>query len=538
MKTPYHASIRWLALMLMVVLSSISIPASAQAPDDDPDEVQDLLMLGPFEPTRLRLRIEVDGKPFKRAWRETIAKLFDMFDTDHDGVLTREQANQISIIFGAGAVAIPSASKDGEMIAKDGVTKPQLMAHFDKSIPPLKLVQKLSDKGAGPALVPLLDANGDGHLSHEELKTCAKHLHCRDFNDDQLITDLELISGPSLNESADSENSPTNVEGSIIPLTDKMTGQAVAEILLGRYDRNRDGIISLKTPPEVQVIAGSLSKLDTDGDQALSREELKGYVDLPLDANLPFVMGGGKPREKASAGENYRLREKRLIGGYRIQVGSMEINFGFKKGDGNQDENQPILRNFDTNKNGTLDTTEYESVPDRPDFVVVDLDHDSALTPIEFDNYYDTRRKAITAQLLLDATEQGSDLFRSFDLNADRVLSPREMITAPKLMESLDLNHDGLLASNEMSYNLDLMLMRNSPRVQANANAIRRQNALPQVRADRTGPSWFQKMDRNRDGDVGLPEFPGTRQTFAKLDLNGDGLISAEEAGSIETSSR
>ena len=421
---------------------------------------------------------------------------------------------------------------------KRGITKPDLLAHFEKSIPPLKLVQKLSDKGAGPALVPLLDANGDGHLSREELEHSAQSLHCRDFNDDQIITDLELIAGPSLSESSDAEVVPTNVEGSILPLTGKMDGASVAEILLGRYDRNRDGMISLKIPAEVQVIAGTLSKLDADGDQLLTRAELQGYLALPLDADLPFIMGGGKTRRKATAGTNYRLREKRLISGYRIQVGSMEINFGFKKGDGNQDENQPILRNFDTNKNGTLDTTEFESVPDRPEFVVMDLDHNGSLTPIEFDNYFDTRRKAITAQLLLDATEQGSDLFRSFDLNADRVLTPREMMFAPKLMESLDLNHDGFLASNEMSYNLDLLLMRNSARVQANANAIRRQSAAPQVRADRAGPGWFQKMDRNRDGDVGLPEFPGNRQAFNKLDVNGDGLISAEEANAIVTTSR
>jgi len=41
-------------------------------------------------------------------------------------------------------------------------------------------------------------------------------------------------------------------------------------------------------------------------------------------------------------------------------------------------------------------------------------------------------------------------------------------------------------------------------------------------------------MDRNRDGDVSLLEFLGSRRTFAELDKDGDGLLSAEEATALE----
>ena len=44
------------------------------------------------------------------------------------------------------------------------------------------------------------------------------------------------------------------------------------------------------------------------------------------------------------------------------------------------------------------------------------------------------------------------------------------------------------------------------------------------------GPVWFQKMDRNRDGDVSRKEFLGTDEQFRAIDANGDGLISVEEA--------
>ena len=41
-------------------------------------------------------------------------------------------------------------------------------------------------------------------------------------------------------------------------------------------------------------------------------------------------------------------------------------------------------------------------------------------------------------------------------------------------------------------------------------------------------------MDRNGDGDVSRREFLGTPEEFKKLDLDGDGLISREEAEKAE----
>jgi Ca2+-binding EF-hand superfamily protein len=48
------------------------------------------------------------------------------------------------------------------------------------------------------------------------------------------------------------------------------------------------------------------------------------------------------------------------------------------------------------------------------------------------------------------------------------------------------------------------------------------------------GPIWFQKMDRNHDGEVSLREFLGPISVFRRLDTNGDGRLDLHEAQSAQ----
>ena len=521
----------------LLLISPLATWAREQPRNESPSPTamaeQDLLLLGPLEPIRLRLIVEIDGIPFRTAWLNVFDRLFTQFDTDRNGKLTPEQTRQMMSIFVPGSADSAGSGKPGTTggMQDESTGREELQNRIERSAPPFVLRQRLSSGGAGPALIPLLDTDGDSRLSRDELNFAEQSLHCRDFNDDQLIIKQELLAGPNLSSSTSSdENGVSN--GSVILLSKSIDAAALAEILLARYDHNRDGELSLVVPAEILSAGGRLADLDTNGSRSLDRDELRRFIELSPDATLPLSLGsgGGASQKRGEALPQYRMRRK-LDGGYQLHFGASEIRFSRNNRDPSQDNTRPRLQDFDADTNKTLDETEFNNVPDHPDFAVVDSDKDGKLTEAEFDGFFVQRSRAASAQLVLEVSDQGSDLFTALDRNFDQVLTPRELHLAARLLDTEDRDGDGFLGPVEMSSSLALEISRGGSRPATNNNlAAIRTAADPQVKADRSGPGWFNKMDRNRDGDISLREFIGSRTVFLSLDRDADGLISIAEA--------
>jgi Ca2+-binding EF-hand superfamily protein len=193
----------------------------------------------------------------------------------------------------------------------------------------------------------------------------------------------------------------------------------------------------------------------------------------------------------------------------------------------------------DRDANGYLDMNEANSDNlFRELFPVLDKDGDGKLFEKELiaalDEVEELAAVATSGIVTVELVESGRGLFGLFDADGDGKLSVRELRALPKLVERFDANGDGALAPSEVPRRFEATLTPGlgAGRVFA-PQPVRFGGPMGQPRPP-VGPMWFQKMDRNRDGDVSRREFLGSDDEFRKLDTDGDGLISVQEAEAAE----
>jgi Ca2+-binding EF-hand superfamily protein len=173
-------------------------------------------------------------------------------------------------------------------------------------------------------------------------------------------------------------------------------------------------------------------------------------------------------------------------------------------------------------------------------FKVMDRNGDGKLFAKEMLDYLEEVSKFQTLAAgscgTLTMSEQGRGLFALIDTDGDGRLSVREMRNAVRLIEQLDRDGDGQISRHEVPRNYQLALNRgstaqspfgNNQGLVFLANGMR---GTPTPPRPPCGPRWFRKMDRNRDGDVSRRELLGTHEEFRRIDTDGHGLISVEEA--------
>jgi Ca2+-binding EF-hand superfamily protein len=328
---------------------------------------------------------------------------------------------------------------------------------------------------------------------------------------------------------------------------------SLARQILARYDKNKDGKLDRK---EVKFDAELFDFLDVNKDGKLDAAELVRFFER--DPDLVFAGQVGKVEGVArvlnrigvsSAAParmalfNPRKRSMPLKGLVKqlnnetvaFQLGDTKVELQASESTFNRFQNSrnfwlQEFRQTDVKKRGYVERSQNNQ--GRPFlfyiFPMADRNQDGKLTRKELTDYLDMQVAGSGCTVAVQLADRGRSLFDLIDGNGDGRLSIREFRTAWERVKGLAGGKDGLAKEDipgrvQFSTSLGSTFFRTVVKP-----------ATPAGKPKGAVPTWFVKMDRNNDGDVSRGEFLGTEEEFRRIDTDGDGLISREEAIAFE----
>lgn len=554
MKSHFLPAVICCVLPLLALAQDKTKSPSAPAADD----VQDLIFFGETRPVRVRLHLRNDGQPYGAAWDNYVKALFAFLDRDGNGTLDRTEAERVpraqslrdllrgNLLNASSVATAPFAQLDTD--PKDGkVTPAELAAYFRKFGLSAFQVNYNRVYGAGDnplteALFKTLDADGDGKLTRAEADAAPVVLAKLDLNEDELISEDELVPAnvnpvqAQVMMAPDTSTAYLPREAPFALLEPGESSRRVVEQLLEKYDKDKNKKLSRT---EMGVEAAEFDPLDADHDGQLDADELAAWLKR---ADIELILRVGKLQDKETAVEVVKatpaapLRKEddsRLV----LAVPGAQIELICRAGGagGFDATKQVVLEQFkaaDTDKKGFIELKNVErGGPFVGFFRFADRDGDGKLTQKELAAFLDLQEKAVKSSAVLSLADHGRMLFDVLDANHDGRLGPRELRSAWVRVAPWDRKGEGFITRDSMPRRYELVLGQGQPNTggpQRVAVSRGGRNLAPPTAAK--GPLWFRKMDRNGDGDVSPREFLGPSDLFRQIDTDGDGLIDAQEA--------
>lgn len=507
-------------------------PVAGQASDR-----RDVVLLLDEGPLQLRLNLALGGVSLGEARRAYVHRLITSLDVNKDGKLSRDEA-QKSPLFRTKSRPSANAFLDTlrtqtSLLPRDIEQKVeekigQLVAYRDD----------LTSSKNDLEVFKLLDVDKSGVLETSELIGAEALIVQKDEDSDDCISFQEFFPPPPppdpMAVAVGLVEEPEIKLATVSNLIRGTQEPALPQRLIRKYDKNRDLTLSQR---ELSFSAERMKLLDADASGKLDAAELVRLRDLVPDVELTVDLlapglEGGLIRLDGSTGK--RLDDGGRPDYAKVSFSAAVMTFSHRNVDPVANSIADAMRKFntlDTDANGYLGKDEtMESVRfERGLFDMLDADSDGKIFADEMKLYVTAFSEPAASTCKLHLYDTGHGFFMALDGNADGRVSRRERLQAAASLAQLDRDGKLGIAEKEPVRHFHLEFSRSSYKLfSASEQLVADTPAFQQRKA--TGPVWFQRMDKNNDGDLIWNEFLGHIETFHQLDTDGDGLLDPQEA--------
>jgi Ca2+-binding EF-hand superfamily protein len=384
----------------------------------------------------------------------------------------------------------------------------------------------------------LLDQDGSGMLEVMELTAAVDLILSKDTDGDQCVSFDEFLPPPPPPDPTQPIVLGTGESITQLARPAELLGDAANALFLERlrrkYDRNRDGQLEAA---ELSWTGERLKSFDTSGNGKLDGSELAAYSRATPDAEMvvdlkPNESSGGLIRVEGTLGQRHDDCSRPDFA--RLGFPPATVTFSHRNLDPQDAALDDAMRKFnslDADANGYLsrDETAQRLRFERELFELIDADGDERIFAEEMREYVLALAEPAATTCRINVYDGGFGFFLALDANADGRISEREKRQAAAALARLERDGVPGIQQTEPVRHFHIEFTRGSfqlfgPSQQpaAETPAFQRQQLA--------GPIWFQRMDRNNDGDLIWNEFLGPRWVFDQLDGDGDELLDPQEA--------
>jgi Ca2+-binding EF-hand superfamily protein len=524
--------------------STVPVAKTSDAPSPrfvHSSDRRDVLMLLDSGPVHLRLNLTLGGVSLAESRRQFVAGLIESLDKDGDGKLSRAEA--------AGSPILRTKQRPGAAQFLESLKVATHLARRDveQTVDRLggELVayrQDLTSSQNDIEVFKLLDADSSGMLDTAELESARDLILSKDNDGDECVAFDEFFPPPpppdpaALALGAPVAPPPTPL-ASVADMVGDAAAPHMARKLVRKYDKNRDLKLSAA---ELQWSAERLSGCDANGDGNLDLAELthigEGAPDMELSVELRSQEAEGGT---LALGENrgQRLDDAGRMDYAKVAFAGAVVTFSLRNLDPITDSVANAMRQFnllDADANGYLskDETSMRIRFERGLFELIDGDGDEKIFGEEMEEYVKTRSEPAATSCRMNVYDTGNGFFMALDGNADGRVSLREMRQSAQSLLQLDRDGKEGVGENEPMRHFHIEFVRGGYQLFGPSEQLVAQTPAFQQRRP-TGPIWFQRMDRNNDGDLTWNEFLGPREVFHQLDGDADTLIDPQEAAKV-----